>query len=208
MSEGYAPHCYTETSRGPHHPVNLCQRVGPGRAAMLEAKGLLTVEDLLAYVPFRYEDRSNMKPICAACAGRNGDCDRRSALGEDVAASSAATWAVRGPFTDASRAILDGKWFHGGYLANVLAPRHESGAVRQGGVRQLLGRSHDAASGVRNSGRDDDEGERRCTSAASCRSTKPRQRSRPRVFRSLVHRMLDSRCRNGRTLCRPHSASA
>jgi RecG-like helicase len=30
---------------------------------MLEAKGLTTVEDLLGYVPFRYEDRSNMKPI-------------------------------------------------------------------------------------------------------------------------------------------------
>jgi len=37
--------------------------VGPGRAAMLEAKGLRTVEDLLSYFPFRYEDRSNMKTI-------------------------------------------------------------------------------------------------------------------------------------------------
>ena len=30
---------------------------------MLEAKGLTTVEDLLAYTPLRYEDRSNLKPI-------------------------------------------------------------------------------------------------------------------------------------------------
>ena len=37
--------------------------VGSARAAMLEAKGLATVEDLLAYVPFRYEDRSNVKPV-------------------------------------------------------------------------------------------------------------------------------------------------
>ncbi|MBV8728554.1 MAG: hypothetical protein JO336_01970, partial [Acidobacteriia bacterium] len=37
--------------------------VGPARAAMLEAKGLSTVEDLLAYVPFRYEDRGNVKTI-------------------------------------------------------------------------------------------------------------------------------------------------
>ena len=30
---------------------------------MLESKGLETVEDLLNYFPFRYEDRSNLKPI-------------------------------------------------------------------------------------------------------------------------------------------------
>ena len=36
---------------------------------MLEAKGLTTVEDLLGYVPFRYEDRSNMKPIAQLAPG-------------------------------------------------------------------------------------------------------------------------------------------
>ena len=36
---------------------------------MLEAKGLVTVEDLLAYVPFRYEDRSNMKTIAQLAPG-------------------------------------------------------------------------------------------------------------------------------------------
>ena len=43
--------------------LNYVKGVGPARAAMLEAKGLLTVEDLLSYVPFRYEDRSNVKTI-------------------------------------------------------------------------------------------------------------------------------------------------
>ena len=42
-------------------PLTYVKGVGPARAAMLEAKGLITVEDLLGYVPFRYEDRSNMK---------------------------------------------------------------------------------------------------------------------------------------------------
>ena len=44
-------------------PLTYVKGVGPARAAMLEAKGLHTVEDLLAYVPFRYEDRSNLKTI-------------------------------------------------------------------------------------------------------------------------------------------------
>ena len=36
---------------------------------MLEAKGLLTVEDLLSYVPFRYEDRVNPRGISELRAG-------------------------------------------------------------------------------------------------------------------------------------------
>lgn len=35
-------------------PLTFVKGIGPARAAMLEAKGLATVEDLLAYVPFRY----------------------------------------------------------------------------------------------------------------------------------------------------------
>ena len=42
-------------------PLTFVKGIGPARAAMLQAKGLVTVEDLLGYVPFRYEDRSNMK---------------------------------------------------------------------------------------------------------------------------------------------------
>src|SRR5579872_1924936 len=43
--------------------------VGPARAAMLEAKGLSTIEDLLTYAPFRYEDRSNVKTIAQLAPG-------------------------------------------------------------------------------------------------------------------------------------------
>ena len=44
-------------------PLTYVKGVGPARAQQLEAKGLLTVEDLLTYPPFRYEDRTNVKPI-------------------------------------------------------------------------------------------------------------------------------------------------
>ena len=36
---------------------------------MLAGKGLETVEDLLSYAPFRYEDRSNLKPIAQLAPG-------------------------------------------------------------------------------------------------------------------------------------------
>ncbi len=96
--------------------------VGPGRAAMLAAKSLLTVEDLLNYFPFRYEDRSNMKTIAQLAPG-----EVATVLAE-VRSSKLAGFQRKNlgmfeaTFTDSSRAVLAGKWFHGKYLAGVLNP--------------------------------------------------------------------------------------
>src|SRR5215831_8729086 len=88
---------------------------------MLEAKGLSTVEDLLAYVPFRYEDRSNVKTIAQLAPGEMATVivEVRSAKLSGFKRRNLGLFEAR--FTDASRAVLVGKWFHGGYLANVLA---------------------------------------------------------------------------------------
>src|SRR5215475_1437758 len=50
-------------------PLTSIRGIGPARAAMLEAKGQVTVEDLLGYAPFRYEDRSNVKTIAQLAPG-------------------------------------------------------------------------------------------------------------------------------------------
>jgi ATP-dependent DNA helicase RecG len=92
--------------------------VGPKRAATLEGKGLATVEDLLSYAPFRYEDRSNVKTIAELAPGETATVlaevksarlagFRRQSLGLFEAA-----------FTDNSHRTLVCKWFHGGYLAD------------------------------------------------------------------------------------------
>ena len=44
-------------------PVQYVKGIGPRLAEMLGAKGLHTVDDLLHYLPFRYEDRLNPKGI-------------------------------------------------------------------------------------------------------------------------------------------------
>src|SRR5690242_8395424 len=95
--------------------------IGPARAAMLEAKGLVTVEDLLGYVPFRYEDRSNMKSIAQLAPGEMATviADVRAAKLSGFKRRNLGLFEAR--FSDSSRAILVGKWFHGGYLANVFA---------------------------------------------------------------------------------------
>src|SRR5947207_5222726 len=94
--------------------------VGPARAAMLEAKGLVTVEDLLGYVPFRYEDRSNLKTIAQLAPGEMATviADVRSAKLSGFKRRDLGMFEAR--FSDSSRAILVGKWFHGAYLAKVL----------------------------------------------------------------------------------------
>ncbi len=44
--------------------------VGPARAAVLAQAGIETVEDLLLYLPFRYEDRSTVVPVSQVVVGR------------------------------------------------------------------------------------------------------------------------------------------
>lgn len=44
-------------------PVRFVKGVGPRRAEMLSRAGIHSVEDLLKYKPFRYEDRTNFKTI-------------------------------------------------------------------------------------------------------------------------------------------------
>src|SRR5438034_6617483 len=44
-------------------PVQYVKGIGPRLAEMLAVKGLQTVDDLLHYLPFRYEDRLNPKGI-------------------------------------------------------------------------------------------------------------------------------------------------
>src|SRR3954469_14657652 len=100
-------------------PLTSVKGIGPARAAMFEAKGLVTVEDLLRYVPFRYEDRSNMKTVAQLAPGEMATviADVRAVKMSGFKRRSLGLFEAR--FTDASRAILVGKWFHGGYLTNV-----------------------------------------------------------------------------------------
>src|ERR1041384_4160827 len=140
-------------------PLTYVKGVGPARAAMLEAKGLVTVQDLLGYGPFRYEARSNMKTIAQLAPGEMATVivEVRSAKLSGFKRRNLGLFEAR--FTDASRAILAGKGFHGGYLANVLA---------EGMKRALFGKvEFDSYSGELTMlhpefeilGGDDDEGE-------------------------------------------------
>ena len=53
----------------PSTPVQFVKGIGPRLAEVLAGKGLATVDDLLHYLPFRYEDRLNPRSVAELRAG-------------------------------------------------------------------------------------------------------------------------------------------
>lgn len=89
---------------------------------MLAAKGLQSVEDLIHYFPFRYEDRSNLKPIAQLAPGEMATviAEVRSAKLAGIRRRNLGLFEAE--FADASGRIVRGKWFHGAWLADRLTP--------------------------------------------------------------------------------------
>src|SRR5271163_346587 len=103
-------------------PIMYVKGVGPARAAMLEAKGLKVVEDLIGYAPFRYEDRSNVKTIRELAPGEMATVLAEVRTTKTSGFQRRNLGLFQATFTDASKAVLNAKWFHGAYLADVFTP--------------------------------------------------------------------------------------
>ncbi|MEI9813757.1 MAG: hypothetical protein WDO18_14415 [Acidobacteriota bacterium] len=103
-------------------PLTYVKGVGPARAAFLEAKGLHTVEDLLYYAPFRYEDRSNVKPIRALAPGEMATVLANVRSTKVAGFQRKKLGLFEATFTDPSGSVLTAKWFHGAYLNDILSP--------------------------------------------------------------------------------------
>ena len=102
-------------------PLVYVKGVGPQRAAMLETKGLVTVADLLHYPPFRYEDRSNLKPIDQLAPGEMATVLVEVRATKLPVLKNKRVGLFEATLGDAGRMPLLGRWFNGGYLAKVLA---------------------------------------------------------------------------------------
>ena len=102
-------------------PIQFLKGVGPRKAADLKRAGLITVEDLLYRLPFRYEDRSHMQPIASLRPGM-----RAAVLGEIKSAHLAVTrrrgfkifHAVVGDRSGAIRCT----WMNQAFLQDILKP--------------------------------------------------------------------------------------
>jgi ATP-dependent DNA helicase RecG len=58
-----SPPSELQSSQRMDTPIQFCKGVGPKRATLLKKVGIFTVEDALFYLPWRYEDRGNLKKI-------------------------------------------------------------------------------------------------------------------------------------------------
>lgn len=102
-------------------PLQFLKGVGPRKAADLARAGLVTVEDLLYRLPFRYEDRSHMQPIASLRPGH------RAAVAGTIASAHVAATRRRGfrifhaMLADAGGAIRC-TWLNQPFLADVLKP--------------------------------------------------------------------------------------
>jgi ATP-dependent DNA helicase RecG len=173
-------------------PLTYVKGVGPARAAMLEAKGLATVEDLLVYVPFRYEDRSNMKPVSQLAPGEMATviAEVRSVKLSGFKRRNLGMFEAR--VTDSSRAILLCKWFHGGYLANVFAEGMRVALYGKvefdsySGEVAMLHPEFEILSG------DDDDGESSLHVGRVVPIYEAVGKMTTRVLRTITHRMLEA----------------
>src|SRR5712671_8003726 len=94
-------------------PVKYVKGIGPSIAEVLAAKGIHTVDDLLHYLPFRYEDRLNPRGINELRPG-----EMASVIGE--VRNSGLFRTRRMPIFQLTigqgRSRLRCLWFHGAYL--------------------------------------------------------------------------------------------
>jgi len=102
--------------------ITYVKGVGPHRAEMFASRGIVTVEDLLAYIPFRYEDRSNVKSIRQLAPGETATVIATVHSAGRVHLRRRSLGLFEAIFTDATRGLLTGKWFHANYLEGVLTP--------------------------------------------------------------------------------------
>src|SRR5260370_31600488 len=109
-------------------PLKYVKGVGPKRAEMLETKGLLTVEDLLGYAPFRYEDHSNVKTIAELAPAEVSTVIAEVKSTKLTGFRGRNLGLVETIFTDSSSEMLRGNWFrpNGGYLAAQITTRLQS----------------------------------------------------------------------------------
>jgi ATP-dependent DNA helicase RecG len=173
-------------------PLTYVKGVGPGRAAMLEAKGLLVIEDLLAYLPLRYEDRSNLKPISQLAPGELATviAEVRTAKMSGFKRRNLGLFEVS--FSDASGETLNGKWFHGGYLANVLVPGLRVALFGKIELDTYTGQLQVMHPEFEILSADDEDGEASLHTGRIVPIYEAAGKITTRVFRSLLRRVLDA----------------
>src|SRR4051794_20032702 len=177
--------------------------VGPRLAESLKSKGIETVEDLLYYLPFRYEDRLNARTIAELKAG-----EMASVIAEVRTAMLFRT--KRMPIFEVTfgqgRSSLKGIWFHGTYLKDKFKPgqlvalygKVEKSTRGRGSLQiiqpqfEILANPHEAPDGDDDAARLEKEAERRAEESLEIGRIVP-------IYESAANQKLTSRWFRGAT---------
>jgi ATP-dependent DNA helicase RecG len=101
--------------------VRMVKGVGPERAELLGKRGIRTLEDLLNYLPFRYEDRIHFSRIKDVQPGGTYTLRARVMSGQAVRGLYGRD-AIYHLLVQDDSGSLPCKFFHGGYLEDRLKP--------------------------------------------------------------------------------------
>jgi ATP-dependent DNA helicase RecG len=104
--------------------VRLIKGVGPQRAELLAKRGIFTLEDLLNYLPFRYEDRIHFSKIKDVQPNGVYTLRARVMSGQAVRGMYGRD-AIYHLLVQDDSGSLPCKFFHGGYLEGRLKPGQE-----------------------------------------------------------------------------------
>jgi len=124
-------------------PVQYIKGIGPKRAELLKKLGIETVDDALSYLPWRYEDRGNLKKI-----GRLSIGSYETVMGEVVSAKVAETrrrWVKVFELVITDRSgMLVGSWYNQPFMQKAFRVGQKvilSGVVKsnpyKGGLPQI-----------------------------------------------------------------------
>ena len=124
----------------PDTPIQYCKGIGPKRAELLRKLGIATIDDALSYLPWRYEDRGNLKKI-----GRLAYGTYETVRGEVVSAEIVQTKRQRVKvfelvITDKS-GLLVGSWYNQPFMKKMFRPGQNvilSGVVKSNPYRSGL----------------------------------------------------------------------
>src|SRR5215470_644980 len=107
-------------SEGLQTAVRMIKGVGPQRAELLAKRGIHTLEDLLGYLPFRYEDRIHFSQVKDVRPGSTYTLRVRVASGSAVRGMRRGDAIYHLLVKDETGLSLACKFFHGGYLEGRL----------------------------------------------------------------------------------------
>src|SRR5580765_263161 len=102
--------------------VRMIKGVGPQRAELLAQRGIHTLEDLLGYLPFRYEDRIHFSKVKDIQPNGVYTIRARVMSGQAVRTMRGRDAIYHLLVQDDAGGLLPCKFFHGGYLEGRLKP--------------------------------------------------------------------------------------